>query len=956
MSRKCYFGADTSKHIEAEGVENTGYLAILKDPATFGYPVDKYFKAEIRFEEWVNPADRTEGLVTLGSLDITDYILRNVLKPIIEEVEDFRSENYGLIKAAQMVQEFIEELDSTTGNLGKLLSVILSENNILPDWWYTYPYGVTGMTPPPGGDPDDYRIHLWRFCIWIGDREHDIWLSTGLGREGHLVPTHDWIYGWLFDPANQTRSIFTQTRPDAQSFSLSAKSLLEWLDNFDMGEIFGDYSNKSGVYYDDSELQAGDLEYADVCDYPAIPFVKEGFAEAGVNEEDIDISTVVLTGDDADYSSLYYFRETGIGLDMQPAEGLPVIEWKNVDYVDYRVMVSDKAFPYLRVITIDRLSADTTYTRLTLTEVPTGYVIVRLWHWSGDTGYLLCKHADDDNFTDYVLVSFTLSGTSSADFAVSEVPVTLETNLAWHSHYMQMDIDHDGRRLWATRHKSGTLSADSQVDLGYYDISSSPAAWTSVQIYSKVDTGYAARIWHDDDLSNADSAAGGLRVLYSASRNYAVMFMGWLYDYAGSREWTLELYRYDDSKTTKYGGDGYDFDAYTIGGVKAYVKNFSEANHAITGGRGTIGGFYNSTDDLFVFVLPSIDLQCDTGLKVHDGVTKRWSPGAAWSITTEVLSSNSFTSFRTFNSHGTAQNGGGEDYCVGFIGTDRDTANDYKIFLKPCMVRWNSTTNALVLTVADNYFSMGDGTASFPHRKYPVLSPPSNDVSSVGSLDYVEDRSFLIQKTWGTPTQTQDLFLTTLSIEWYPQFACDFSAGSESLAEFLEEFSFAFGLVMRLSHFGVLIRQRYTSVISAQKDDLTVNSYLLNAMQFDRTIHFDNLIIKDVRGIEYKATSSQFKNALNIGERGSIFIQPHRAEKLLASLWSKHGADHRKFIVQGSWLPWLQPLDWVEIPVIVPPGDVEYESVVCEVFNLQHGLFETELTLIEVAAFGGQIT
>lgn len=869
-------------------------IARLDDPLrSSNIPWKK--KLLVRWKEWTSKADHSQGFTLLGELDLTDYVPRGGIAEITEEIEndiDPNEANYGVIKASQFNQELSEETIGTEDmTKGELLKTIHAETGSSFSGFYKY----------SGSD-----IHLWELVLQVGDIDNDDYVE------------YSWILGWLFDPDNELQPRWIGSNRNVSKFTLTACSLLYWLK--DVGSaVIGDYSNKSGVYYDDSEDEAGDLNesgedeyYTRVCNYPLVPVLRFILHEAGVVDSNITkLDIPPDTGGGVDFSTLEYETFDSEGTELN-SEVPNLFHWKTVGNIDYWIWHIGKITSVVDPIRVTMVNTVTGEIQTGNIDIFTGTAIgsagrvYRLWYpGTGDAFYTLVNAGGTWYVIETTLQGTTISGiTSSQDN--DEQALTVPTN--WGFYWLQCDIDTvaSPKRLWACiEDTSGHLT----TRLGYFSLDS--GSWTTLETINSGTWTYNTRIEYDGG-TNSDKKVGGFRVLRSAGGDYAVCWFLWAY----STDWELLFYLYDDSKTSVITASSYDFTAYTKDGKQIFVKDWTEARWPVTGQRGSMGGFYDSGADEFCFQLPSIEIIADDGHKEHAGVCKRWSPGASWSVTTETVSSGGFTMLRTFSSHGTAA----IEHSTGFIHYIREGGTDYSCYIKPCSFELDGTTT---LHVPSNWFQMGDGTASYPYRKWPVLSAPSITVSSAGT-SYPKHswyRAFLVYKKSGTDgvDAQKRSFLTTNSTIWYPNFAYDFTENNPSIAEVLKDIASCYGLIMKIGHDSTIIRPRNDT---GTPDKVLTRDHYKFLGQADEVIKgYDGVEITCYMGgasNPYTAGNTDSTNVLSVE---TDFLLPSRASKRATNLWAEWKYNQVVYKFEARCLPYIEPGDLVTIPRILPPGD-----------------------------------
>lgn len=938
-----------------------------------------YYAVEIFFAKWNDVDDHSLGFTVQGTVDVTGDIEKNKLAPIIDEIEQYERANVGVIRGSQYVQEFLERTEPGS-DYGKLKNIILSRNNSNSAWWYTYPYGVTGATPASGLSPANYKIHLWGIRVYIGNEDMSIFVSRGLDSANNRLSTWEFIYGWLWDDDYQDEPYFIESRSDPQSFSLTAKSLYDWLCLMDVGTTVGDLSNPSGLYYHDGAVQNNETLW--VCNEPTIRTAIDILHEGGCTDDELTEIEIPpneeSTTPDLDYSTLdaWTLDDATEYPDPTLTTALPdMFFWKNVGYEDYYVSIRSPYTAIVYVTIIDRLTGWIYRESLTITD-DTDVGIRRLWY-SG-TGDIFWVGADLATHH-WKVFDCTLSGTRTTGLSLVttyDAAQDLSPSGSYLSHWGQCDLYMEDAKLYAAQCYNTTGSgwpvSASYYRLGYWDLSN--GAWTTLP-----NSGLTQRTFIVPKYSSGShpptkgNRISGFKIALDASRNVGICAFALTVGDGGLPH--LSVFCYDEADGTGVTELDYEDTSGQIVSSEWFAWMFTDSSTvacagdtgttAYIQGRGSIGGFHDSTNDEFEFQLTSF--QTTTCSRM--GYWCHWTPGTPSGAA--IVQVDSGLAYRSFASQGA--NTSTCRYSIGFAYDSRNRATteagetDFQVALRPIQAHKDSTTRDTYDVGADyeTYaFWISD------EHCFPVVSAPSLTAYSASPSRYYARGTYhpfniLKCKEYGqlpitTLWSNGRNYLTVLSHEWFSNFSYNYENVNASLGDILSDMAMGCGLSMRLNHNNVYIRPRWQS---NSAEDTLINSVIFNSQSEEGLPKYDNLHLQDCTGAdhyEYETTDDEGNTISAVKSRnilewgggtgGAPFILPHRADVLIDYLWNIYSQTRQRYNLECVALPYLEPMDNITLPLLIAAGGSKLEGGVFEIFSIEH---RDGLSILEIVNISG---
>lgn len=857
----------------------------------------------IRWSEWTTPGTPSAGFTELGTLDLNPYLPLGSSVNINLDIEnDIQGEDsYGLIQASQFnltLAEATERGDTVT--IGELLQTIMLEA-VQP--YYQY-------------DGDD--VHLWELVVRLGDVD------------GTDYVEHAFIIEWLYDTTNDEPTWMGIKRHNPK-FTITGFTLIKKLANVGTSEILFDMSNKSGVYYDDSEDEADNLEFTDVMYYPLYPYFKTVLKDNGIQESNItleippdnDGSTKDFSTIDVDIIETPDATQKGFANKEYPTPYF----WKTSGTKEYYVWIT--RYKELNICVMDTETGEMTTNNL---NVFTGTGILglvkRLWYpLTGDTFYSLCFKSGSPNewyVIKHVLADSGEDGTAddiSTTNTAQQLAFTGDLDADFKLHWLQTDFDTQANpdRLWAVVHD---LDGDGDGCLfGYWEIDfSGSASWTTTKDLD-ADLGEALRVFVSGVETEAN-ATGGLRVLYSElSRSYAMLSVLWYYVYPLG--YYLVRVGYDESE------DATKLEAYVAGGV---TFSDTHALESVIDGNGTVGGFWKSGEDAFYFMPPSVEVDS----------THYWNSGIIWTagdISNWSSDQIDTMHWRSFASHGTVS--GIE--CIYGIGYNiRSATPDYTgLFV---LGKITGSSNSMDYT-STGWFWIADGTESNVDRKWPAMSSPALVVSEDGST--FEDHPFIIMKLWGVDADGDDYagyFLTTYSENLWPQIGCDFESDNPSVAEFIKQVCRDYQLLANIEFAGTVVRPRNQT--GTNDDEIGSEHYLRGSQTGESIPRYAAVRITcNIDSNDYVSTSGNPGSA-NVLSFASDFLIPSRCQVRANEIYEEWQYNQVMYEVDVRGFFWLEPGDHVLLEKVMPPGEAGYVDISGVIHSI--GLSKTMKTALKV--------
>lgn len=856
-------------------------------------------KAFIRFSEWANVGTPSAGFNELGTIDLTPYIPKGSNVTINIDIENsIQGEaNYGLLQASQFKLTLAEATErGDTVAIGELLQNIMLE----------------AATPYYQYEGDD--VHLWELVVRLGDVD------------GTDYVEHAFVIEWLYDTTNDEPS-WTGIRRHNPKFTLTGFTLIKKLAYLGTAEIFFDMSNKSGVYYDDSEDEAGDLDFTDVMNCPLYPYVLSGLKNCGIEEDNISIemppdndgSTLDFSSIDVDIIETPPAAQKGFANQEHPTPCL----WKTSGTKEYYVWIS--RYFYLNVCVVDTDTGEMTTNDLnpfTGTGITGTTYCRRLWYpLTGDIFYSLCFKSASPNEWYVIKSTLTDSGATGTadDITISNTSQQLDLASAPLSgikklYWLQTDYDTAASpdRLWCVLHDL-TPATYTGCLMGYFSINfSGSAAWTSVKLFDS-ELSLSMRIFVDGAEDDAD-AVGGFRVLRNDSAEYATCSYAWYQDGA---DWKLCVVAYDENEDVVISDD------IELGGTLA--KDDPYVQDAIMGGNGTVGGFYRSDEDSFYFVLPSFETGPLGSGDYTGGQWVIWRTGAlsgpGWSIPVETN-----VMYRCFASTGTVS-GVTWIRCMEYMPR-------IAVLSTPASTSYYGRMSAAVLTASSetpshtlsSFFDIADGTETYPNRKWTGMSSPALAVSDTGAS--VEDRPFTIMKLWGVDADGDDYagyFLTTYSENLWHQVSYDFADNNPSIAEFFKQIARDYQLLINIEFAGTIIRPRNQT--GTTDETITTAMFALNGQEGDAVPRYASVRITcNQDGNDYIATGGN-PNSRNVLAFSTDFLVASRCQVRANQLFTDWQYNQVMYDLEARGLIWLEPGDYVTFSKVMPPGGAGYVSI-----------------------------
>lgn len=860
----------------------------------------------VKFYKWVDTADHSQGFTYLGEIELTAYMEWGQLQTLIEEVESFRSAKFGVIQASSLAQEFIERTQGIAiTEVGALLKDVLTENDT--DTTYRYKYG-------------GQNVHLWELAVKIGDADRDVWVS----------PVYSWIYGWTFDPIVDTTPAWDGvSRKEGQVFTITGNSLLHWMGKIDSSWL-GDYKNPMGVWGDRSadEDITDDSRYANMGkagNYPTQPTIRKMLNEAGVNDDNINkLEVPVDVGASNDYSTIDF--EDTINLEASAVKQYQLPDpfyWKTIllTNIHYFVWVSYKsATTYFKVTAWDEdtgeIITESVQPNLLITgESCPQTAYPRRW-WYPGTGNIFYILMEDTGTSAWYLWTVTLSGTIGNiedNSTMTEVRINAPTG-SYERHWGQCDLDQDNGRLYAAQ--SYVSLPTSYYDLGYWDTSS--GSWTSVYLTSTSDIS-----WKIQAGSILGQIITGFRCIRSTGTNHGICAFVSEYNTSPVTHVLLKVLYFDDTQAAPV------LQLYDNSTPLAGVLHDLWMAKPLLAGRGSIGGFYDSSPAPAKYLFQLTSVRWATGVK--RGQWLEWNPGTAYAgyALTEVDA----IEYRTFNSHGSANMLRSCGFFQ-FARSAESTSNDYYVNEYEAYFYRDGSTKTSVRDSTDGGWGAGDAD------EWPILSAPS--ISAYEGVEQnPERRPFLMWKSYtdSEGTARDRMFLVVFSEHWIQNFSHDYYSNGGSLRDELEDAAFACGLVARIGLWDTTIYERYDGTEDDVVLTITPSSYQWNLVKMKPIPKYERVTID--YGADSLATypaTSKSKNVLAV--ETNYIINSKRATQRAEELHTLHGKNRIEYTINGQFLTRVEPLDIIKLYAPIPPGEVGYYDGSSQVYRFNQGVLE----------------
>lgn len=917
---------------DSAGTVDTTLANTYIRPTTY-HPFD--VKIGVRFWNWVDTTDHSQGFERTDSaepefdIELIDYMEYGELQALIQEIEDFRRANYGVIKASAFTQEFSEETEGSTSGIGTLLKRVLTEN----DSSNLYATVDNGLLVAGFAD-----VHLWEMVVKIGDSDRDIWLD----------PPFSFIYGWRFDTATETVPSWDKvSRKSPQFWRVTGYSLYHWMDKVESGWL-GDYKNPAPVWGDRSsneELDPEDDAYVTaVGNYPVLPVIRKMFNECGVTDANIEALEIpVDTGATPDYSTVDFTKT--LGLDTVAAlkqSSLPdTFHWKTLtdddsNNIHYHVWVG---YEDSIVTTRFQVSAWNEATGETITEdiditalltgesCPNTAYIRRLWYpGSGNDCYMLVEDTATSP-DDWYIYTVTLAGTIGSVGSSSSATEDAIDDPAgsYERHWGQCDLDQDNGRLYAAIcYNSG---ANSYLVIGYWTLST--GSWTAEYTLSP---GNYTMIFPGG--ANSGEWVTGFRCLTSGT-DHAICFFA--LQRSGSNS-SVMVVQFDDSQAAPEGTPTL-YDSATGNGAVAASEWLA---WPVMNGRGSIGGFVDSGTAYFI---------C-TSVEWTAKGTGRLAYWVEWDIGTNYTNLvegqvGGDNSYRTFNSHGSAN----LDYCLGYSIQARgiSDASEYYTMLYETYFHISGGSKTAVRDTTYGVWATGH------EKEWPVLGAPSITAYS-GSAANTKYRPFTYWKTCtNSEGNTQRrMFLVIFSEAWIPQFSHDFYTDGGSIADELQDMAFAYALTMRCGLWSSKVLPRTTSDTSVKS--VTTDFYEYNGVMSEYNPRYDKVVLNWAHGTVNYPSTSKSNNSWNIttnyviGAVGTAWEDTRRATKRAEELHGLIDAHYNKYTLKASHLLRLEPLDPITITLPEIPNGRSTVDVDARVVRITIDNGMTQLEAVDTTA------
>jgi hypothetical protein len=894
------------------------------------------------FYKWVNTANPSLGFTQIGdAIDITKYLEGNKLQGIREEVEEFKSGRYGMIKASGLAQEFIERLEGIAKTqMGALLPDLLLENDRSVSYRYKY---------------NDESVHLWQLVVKIGDAERDKWVS------------YDWIYGWLYDPTdpeNTTPRWEGTGRVSLGRLRITAFTLLHWLDKKG-SEFLGDYQNPAFKYYDEEdEANVMDFEKEEntlIGNYPLVPVVVDALHHVGVKDAHIygkddtssgfpDIPPKIASThaySTIDYHGSYY--RTGYvpeSFFWRSYDNITLQIW----YTGFPDTILETTHPKFYLTECDKSNGKTRTKEVDLIDinsnVPAGCVVRRMWidldsSPSARKIYVLVEEYEHHR---YIMCRIDLGGGYDSIEGTSSLWMSkwiargVGSPDKWH--HTQCDIDFGLNRLYGATYR---FTAD-KLEIGYWDLTFVETAPTTSEDWTICGAGTNACIGGGTIYGDGAGYLGGFRCVRRPGTNYHGI-VGFL---MGKTNTGLYVYAYDEQKDESRNVPYEDNTADCFDNEWERYQFFGE--------HGSIGGFFDThgIEDYYFFPL--------TSWKDRQRYWFYWRCNTAIHGIIEPSQENpspAGRAYRTFSSHGsnnlahctgwqfnasTAEYGGRARYDMNERTWSDGYEKDYKIQLWP--TKFYAEPESRLVAAAT-------GSAFANEWEYPLVGAPSVTQDTVLRLDAdgdsIQDRSFVYYKNYKSLSEKAKLieegmseedadnaakhrkgFLVIHSKTWLPNFSKDFISDGGSLKNEFADICFAFGLIGRFSLWGTYIFLRTESV-----EPIMVLTPNWKRYKEEIIEGVNRVKVEYPGGTTIYPTTNESREMLTVQ---SDYILEDRASKFASDLYGIHKVRHTQYKIETSHLAILEPgVDIVQLCLPIPPGEVGFTDGETKLYEYEAG-------------------